>query len=69
MAYHPGRGLIDCFRRAGRFKGGRISCVGEPERRFEEDAPHPARCSVFRRPDFSIAPETHSAMEKALPAA
>ncbi len=68
MAYHPGRGLIDCFGGLDDLRAGRISCVGEPERRFEEDALRILRAVRFSAVlDFSIAPETHSAMEKLCP--
>lgn len=37
MAWHPGKGLIDFFDGKNDLKNGVIRCVGEPERRFEED--------------------------------
>lgn len=38
MAYHPETGLVDTFGGQSDLAAGIIRCVGEPERRFEEDA-------------------------------
>lgn len=38
MAYDPSAGLIDPFGGAGDLQQGLIRCVGDPERRFSEDA-------------------------------
>lgn len=38
MAYHPNTGLVDPFGGRTDLKRGMIRCVGEPERRFGEDA-------------------------------
>lgn len=38
MAYHPDAGLVDPFGGQADLKRGIIRCVGEPERRFGEDA-------------------------------
>lgn len=38
IAYSPKRGLFDEFGGAGDIHGGIIRCIGEPERRFTEDA-------------------------------
>ena len=38
MAYHPEKGLIDCFGGKIDLKNKVIRCVGEPEKRFTEDA-------------------------------
>lgn len=38
MAYHPRRGLADPFGGAADLAAGRIRCVGDPDRRFKEDA-------------------------------
>ncbi|MGN0985167.1 MAG: CCA tRNA nucleotidyltransferase [Candidatus Enterenecus sp.] len=38
MAYHPRRGLADPFGGAADLAVGRIRCVGDPDRRFKEDA-------------------------------
>lgn len=68
MAYHPERGLIDCFGGIDHLKAGVISCVGEPERRFGEDALRILRavrfCSAL---GFSLSPSTKCAMEALCP--
>lgn len=38
MAYHPNTGLVDPFGGQEDLKRGKIRCVGEPKRRFGEDA-------------------------------
>lgn len=38
MAFHPGRGLLDPFGGRGDLSGRILRCVGEPARRFDEDA-------------------------------
>lgn len=38
MAFHPGRGLLDPFGGQGDLEAGLLRCVGEPARRFDEDA-------------------------------
>ena len=38
MAYHPQEGLVDAFGGQEDLRAGVIRCVGEPERRFDEDA-------------------------------
>lgn len=38
MAYHPERGLIDCFGGQADLAAGLLRCVGVPETRFSEDA-------------------------------
>lgn len=38
MAYHPETGLVDAFGGLADLAAGIIRCVGEPERRFDEDA-------------------------------
>lgn len=38
MAYSPSHGLIDCFGGQDDLRQGLIRCVGEPDRRFSEDA-------------------------------
>ena len=38
MAAHPEKGIIDCFGGLADLQNGIIRCVGEPERRFNEDA-------------------------------
>ena len=38
MAYSPKEGLIDLYGGQGDLARGVIKCVGEPEKRFDEDA-------------------------------
>lgn len=38
MAYCPGEGLVDCFGGAEDCRRGVVRCVGDPDRRFQEDA-------------------------------
>lgn len=38
MAYHPNTGLIDAYGGGADLSAGLIRCVGDPDRRFEEDA-------------------------------
>ena len=38
MAFHPGEGLIDPFGGRADLQYGQIRCVGEPDKRFSEDA-------------------------------
>lgn len=38
MAYHPREGLVDYFSGRADLEAGRICCVGDPDRRFGEDA-------------------------------
>ena len=66
MAYHPAKGLVDRF-------GGRqdladriIRCVGEPEKRFSEDALRILRALRFASQlDFEIEPGTAAAARDA----
>jgi len=38
FAYHPDQGLVDCFDGIKDLKRRRIRCVGDPVKRFDEDA-------------------------------
>ncbi len=63
MAYHPAEGLIDPFGGQADCRAGIIRCVGEPLRRFEEDALRILRALRFSaRLGFAIAPETEQAI-------
>lgn len=65
MAYHPVRGLCDPF--SGRVDLERkiLRCVGEPERRFEEDALRILRCLRFAATlGFEIEAETARAVRE-----
>lgn len=47
MAWHPERGLMDLFGGEQDLSRGLVRCVGEPERRFGEDALRILRCLRF----------------------
>ena len=65
MAYHPARGLIDCWHGADDLKAGRISCVGDPAARFEEDGLRILRAMRFASVlGFAIAPATADAVHE-----
>ena len=46
MAYHPEKGLLDCFGGEEDIKNKIIRCVGAPKLRFEEDALRILRAAV-----------------------
>lgn len=63
MAYSPKDGLIDPFGGQKDCQDGIIRCVGEPERRFQEDALRLLRALRFSaRLDFPIEKETAEAI-------
>lgn len=63
MAYHPDRGLVDLFGGREDLAARTIRCVGEPRRRFEEDALRILRALRFSSVlDFSIETETEQAL-------
>ncbi len=62
MAYSPTRGLCDPFDGRRDLERGVISCVGEPERRFSEDALRIMRAVRFASTlGFSVSDDTASA--------
>lgn len=64
MAYHPERGLLDPFGGACDLTQGIIRAVGEPARRFGEDALRVLRAVRFAcRLGFEIEPATQEALE------
>lgn len=68
MAWHPVRGLLDCFDGAGDLERREIRAVGEPQRRFEEDALRMLRAVRFAcRFDFTIEPATAAALASCAP--
>lgn len=68
MAWHPARGLLDCFDGAGDLERREIRAVGEPRRRFEEDALRMLRAVRFAcRLDFTIEPATAAALASCAP--
>lgn len=63
MAYHPKRGLVDLFDGQADLTKKRISCVGDPEKRFYEDGLRILRALRFASVlDFSIDTETANAV-------
>ncbi len=68
MAWHPKRGLCDPFGGKADLAAGIIRAVGEPERRFEEDALRILRALRFAvKLGFTIEEKTAQAMRKAAP--
>lgn len=65
MAYNPATGLIDPFDGRGDIERKIIRCVGDPDRRFNEDALRIMRALRFACTlDFDIAPETAQSIIK-----
>ncbi|MCD7837971.1 MAG: HD domain-containing protein [Clostridiales bacterium] len=65
MAYHPARGLVDPFGGQADLAAGIVRCVGEPERRFEEDGLRILRGLRFAsRYGFQIEPRTGAAIRQ-----
>lgn len=61
-------GLTDLYGGQEDLRAGILRCVGDPSRRFEEDAIRILRCLRFAaRPGFWIHPDTHSALKKQVP--
>lgn len=68
MAWHPERGLVDRYDGAGDLERHVIRAVGEPERRFKEDALRMLRAVRFAcRLDFAIEPATKAALAACAP--
>ncbi len=68
MAWHPDRGLLDLFDGAGDIRRRLVRAVGDPRRRFEEDALRMLRAVRFAcRLGFSIEPGTLEALESSAP--
>ncbi len=62
MAYHPARGLCDPFDGEEDLRACVLRCVGDPVRRFNEDALRILRCLRFAATlGFSLHPGTRSA--------
>lgn len=65
MAYHPKQGLVDVFGGKEDLQAGLLRCVGDPARRFEEDALRILRCLRFASTlGFSIEPETDAVLRE-----
>lgn len=68
MAYHPDEGLIDIFGGQKDLAGRLIRCVGEPQRRFSEDALRMLRALRFAAQlGFAVHPETAKAIQAQWP--
>ena len=68
MAFHPERGLLDPFGGRGDLARRVIRAVGEPRRRFEEDALRVLRAVRFAcRLDASIEPATQRGLLECAP--
>ena len=65
MAYHPRRGLVDCFDGVGDLSKKTIACVGDPVKRFTEDGLRILRAVRFAAVlDFTIDAETSRAIHE-----
>ena len=68
MAWHPVRGLLDLYDGVGDLARREIRAVGEPRRRFEEDALRMLRAVRFAcRLDFTVEPATRKALADCAP--
>jgi tRNA nucleotidyltransferase (CCA-adding enzyme) len=68
MAYHPVRGLLDPYGGQADLAAGIIRCVGDPARRFGEDALRVLRAVRFAcRMGFTVEPATQAALDAAAP--
>ena len=68
MAWHPTRGLLDPFGGAQDLAAGIVRVVGEPQKRFEEDALRIIRAVRFSlRLGFVVEPRTQQALEVCAP--
>lgn len=63
LAYHPERGLLDCYGGLDDLRSGTIRCIGDPMQRFSEDALRILRgCRFVAQLGFTIDPATLQAM-------
>lgn len=68
MAYHPHTGLVDLYHGQADLADATIRCVGEPEKRFEEDALRIIRALRFAAVlDFAIDDATDVALRRLSP--
>ncbi len=68
LAYHPETGIVDHFSGLADLAAGRIVCVGNPEKRFTEDALRIARALRFSATlGFPIEKVTAAAIHKLAP--
>lgn len=65
MAYHPKAGVVDPFGGKADLTARTIRCVGEPDKRFQEDALRMLRALRFAaRFGFTIEPDTATAIHR-----
>ncbi|MCC8128455.1 MAG: tRNA nucleotidyltransferase [Clostridiales bacterium] len=65
MAYHPERGLVDCFGGREDLAAGLVRCVGDPDQRFQEDGLRLLRALRFAaRFGFQVETETGAAIHR-----
>lgn len=65
MAYHPTKGIVDVFGGQDDLNARLLRCVGDPARRFEEDALRILRCILFASElGFSIEQETDKVLRQ-----
>ena len=65
LAYHPTRGILDCWGGLADLENSTIRAVGKPELRFLEDGLRILRgCRFASQLGFSIEPDTLAAMKK-----
>lgn len=63
LAYHPARGIVDPFGGMDDLRKGIIRAVGDPKKRFDEDALRIMRaCRFVAQLGFSIDPATYDGM-------
>ncbi len=68
LAYHPRLGIVDCFGGVEDLQQGVIRCVGEPDRRFQEDALRVMRGIRFASQlGFSLEAKTEISLRKHAP--
>ena len=68
MAWHPTRGLLDPFGGSSDLAAGIVRCVGDPKRRFGEDALRILRAIRFAaRFGFATEPATEAALASCAP--
>ncbi|MCD8382387.1 MAG: HD domain-containing protein [Clostridiales bacterium] len=65
MAYHPEKGLVDCFGGREDLAAGLVRCVGDPDRRFQEDGLRLLRALRFAaRFGFRVERSTGAAIHR-----
>ena len=68
MAYHPKIGIVDCYSGLADLSSQRLVCVGDPEKRFAEDALRILRALRFSAQfGFSIEKMTAKAIHRLAP--